>query len=91
MAKTKSAAKQARAGERRRINNKSIKSRMHTLEGKFHDAVKTGKTEDANAALNVISSALDKAAKTQVIHRNTASRKKSRLAAELNKAAKKAA
>ena len=85
MAKTKSAAKQARASERRRVNNKSIKSRLHTLEGKFQDAVKGGKADDASTALSAISSALDNAAKTQVIHRNVASRKKSRLAAQLKK------
>ena len=90
MAKTKSAAKQARAGERRRVNNKSIKSRLHTLESKFHEAVKSGKAEDASAALSAVSSALDKAAKTQVIHRNVASRKKSRLAAQLKKQKKAA-
>lgn len=85
MAKTRSAAKQARAGERRRLHNKSIKTRLHTLESKFLAAVQTGKADDAQAALRAVSSALDKAAKTQVVHRNLASRKKSRLAARLKK------
>ncbi len=85
MAKTASAAKQARASERRRLHNKSIKTRLHTLEGKFLAAVQTGKADDASAALRAVASALDKAAKTQVIHRNLANRKKSRLAARLKK------
>ena len=85
MAKTRSAAKQARAGERRRLHNKSIKTRLHTLEGHFHAAVKAGKAAEAAAALQAVTSALDKAAKTQIVHRNLASRKKSRLAAQLKK------
>jgi small subunit ribosomal protein S20 len=83
MANTRSAAKQARSSLRKQANNKSIKSRLHTLEKKFLAAVADKKTEDANALYRLLSSALDKAAKTQVIHRNNASRKKSRLSARL--------
>ena len=83
MANTRSAAKQARASLRRGAQNKSIKSRLHTLEKKFLAAVAAKKAEDANAVYRLLTSALDKAAKTQVIHRNNASRKKSRLAAHL--------
>jgi small subunit ribosomal protein S20 len=87
MANTRSAAKQARAGVRRAANNKSIKSRLHTLEKKFLEAVTAKKAEDASALYRLLSSALDKAAKTRVIHRNNASRKKSRLSARLKVAA----
>ena len=83
MAKTRSAAKQARASVRRRVHNKSILSRLHTLERKFLDSVGGKKNEEAVAVLSQLFSALDKAAKTQVIHPNNASRKKSRLAAKL--------
>ena len=83
MANTRSAAKQARASERRRVHNKSIKSRLHTLETRYLEVVKAGEAEAAGQALRSISSALDKAAKTKVIHVRTASRKKSRLAAHL--------
>ena len=83
MANTRSAAKQARASLRRGAQNKSIKSRLHTVEKKFLAAVTDKKTEDANALYRQLSSALDKAAKTKVIHRNNASRKKSRLSAHL--------
>ena len=87
MANTRSAAKQARASLRREAHNKSIKSRLHTLEKKFLAAVADKKAADASAVYRLLSSALDKAAKTQVIHRNNASRKKSRLAARLKAAA----
>ena len=86
MANTRSAAKQARAGLRRQAHNKSIKSRLHSLEKKFLEAVSAKKAPDANALYRLLSSALDKAAKSRVIHRNNASRKKSRLAARLKTA-----
>jgi small subunit ribosomal protein S20 len=86
MPRTKSAAKQARASVRRQSHNRAIKSRLHTLENKLLTLLDEKKTTDAAAAYQALSSALDKAAKVQVIHRNTASRKKSRLAARLKKA-----
>jgi small subunit ribosomal protein S20 len=86
MANTRSAAKQARSSLRKQANNKSIKSRLHTLEKKFLAAVAAKKAEDASAVYRLLSAALDKAAKTRVIHRNNASRKKSRLAARLKTA-----
>jgi small subunit ribosomal protein S20 len=86
MANTRSAAKQARASLRRQANNRAIKSRLHTLEKRFLGAVAAKNAEDAQALYRLLSSALDKAAKTQVIHRNNASRKKSRLSARLKTA-----
>ena len=83
MPRTKSAAKQARASLRKQSHNKSIKSRLHTLENKFLSLVGEKKSAEAADAYRTISSALDKAAKVKVIHGNTASRKKSRLAARL--------
>jgi small subunit ribosomal protein S20 len=87
MPRTKSAAKQARASERRQRHNKSIKSRLHTLENNLLSLLDAKKSAEAVTAYQALSSALDKAAKVQVIHRNTASRKKSRLAARLKKLA----
>jgi small subunit ribosomal protein S20 len=81
MARTKSAAKQARASLRRQAHNKSIKSKLHTLEAKFMAAVKAQKADEAASALRDLSSALDKAAKVKVVHSNLADRKKSRLTA----------
>lgn len=83
MPRTRSAAKQARASIRRQSNNKSIKSRLRTLEKKFVAAISAKTAAEAAEALRVLTSALDKAAKTKVIHRNLAMRKKSRLAARL--------
>lgn len=87
MANTRSAAKQARASERRRLHNRSIKSRLHSLEKRFLEAVASQKADVAQQALRAVYSALDKAAKTRVIHANAAARRKSRLMARWKKLA----
>jgi small subunit ribosomal protein S20 len=83
MPRTRSAAKQARASLRRQAHNKTVKSRLHTLEKKLLSLVDAKQGAEATAAYRLLTSALDKAAKVQVIHPNLASRKKSRLAARL--------
>jgi small subunit ribosomal protein S20 len=83
MPNTKSAARRMRNSARKQLKNRSVKSRLHTLEKSYLKLVTDGKKEDANAALRLISSAFDKAAKAGVVHRGTASRKKSRLATRL--------
>ena len=84
MPNTKSAERRMRNSSRKQAANQSVKSRLHTLEKKYVASL-AGKKEDAVAALSAIASALDKAVKTGVVHRATASRKKSRLALRLNK------
>ena len=68
---------------RKRLQNRSIKSRLHSLERRYSQLVTAGKKEDATKAFKDISSAFDKAAKSGVVHRSLANRKKSRLAARL--------
>jgi len=80
-----------RSNARKQTNNHSIKSRLHTLETKFATLEAAGKKDEAAVALRVLTSAMDKAAKTGVIHKSMASRKKSRLNLRLNKSAPKAA
>jgi small subunit ribosomal protein S20 len=84
MANTKSAERRARSSARRNEHNRAIKSRLKSLETGFADAVGAGKKEDAGQALRLAASALDKAAKTGVIPKGRADRKKARLAARLN-------
>lgn len=74
-----------RNSARKQIQNRGVKSRLHTLERSYLDLLGAGKKEDAATALRNISSAFDKAAKSGVIHRATADRKKSRLAVRLAK------
>jgi len=80
MPNTKSAEKRMRTSARKQIRNHSMKSRLHTLERGYLELLGAGKKDDAAKALRTISSAFDKAAKSGVVHRATADRKKSRLA-----------
>ena len=73
-----------RNSARKRSHNRSIKSRLHSLERGYLQLVSAGKKEDATKAFQNISSAFDKAAKAGVVHRATADRKKSRLALRLS-------
>jgi small subunit ribosomal protein S20 len=83
MPNTKSAARRMRNSNRKRLQNRSNKTRLKSLERAYTDSLKGGKKEDANTAYRNLSSALDKAAKSGVIHKSNASRKKSRLAVRL--------
>jgi len=83
MPNTKSAERRMRNSERKRLHNRNIKSRLKTLERAYAAAAKGGDRQQANEAYRKLSSAFDKAAKSGVIHKAKASRKKSRLAAHL--------
>lgn len=83
MPNTKSAARRVRSSARRQLHNKTIKSKLKTLEKNYLALTTSGDKEKASAALRSITSALDKAAKVGVLHSNTSSRKKSRLALKL--------
>lgn len=83
MPNTKSAERRMRNNARKRLQNRSIKSRLHSLEKKYLGLISAGKKEDAAAALREVASAFDKAAKTGVVHKSTANRKKSRLTVRL--------
>jgi small subunit ribosomal protein S20 len=86
MPNTKSAERRMRSSERKRLHNRSIKSRLKTLERAYATAVKGTDKQKASEAYRNLSSAFDKAAKSGVIHKAKANRKKSRLAAHLTSA-----
>ncbi len=86
MPNTKSAERRMRNSARKNLHNRSTKSRIHTLEKNYLELLSAGKKEDAAKQLRELSSAFDKAAKSGVVHRATADRKKSRLALRLAKA-----
>jgi len=79
MPNTKSAERRMRNSARKHLHNRSLKSRLHTLEKSYLQMLSAGKKDDAAQALKTVSSAFDKAAKSGAIHRATANRKKSRL------------
>ena len=80
MANTKSAKKRALTAAKRTVRNKMVKSSLRTAIRKYREAVGT---ENAQVLLNQAFSALDRAATKGVIHKNTAARKKARLAKKL--------
>ncbi len=81
MANTRSAAKQARGAVRRRARNRTQITSVRTSEKKIRALAKAGKTEEAVKLLPQFHSEIDRAAKKGVVHRNTASRHKARVAA----------
>ena len=78
MANTKSAAKRARQTERRTLQNKMVLTGIRTQQRKLAAALSAGDRAQAQAALQMLASKLDKAAKRGVVHRNLANRRKSR-------------
>lgn len=85
MPNTKSAERRVRNSARKQLRNKSVKSRLKTLEKKFLAFAVAGDKEKASEAFRKVASALGKASKVRVIHSGTASRKQSRLALRLSK------
>ncbi|OPJ63834.1 30S ribosomal protein S20 [Clostridium oryzae] len=84
MANIKSAQKRIKVIETKTLRNKMIKSALKTVLKKFDTAVANKAVEDAKVSYVEASKALDMAASKGVIHKNMASRKKSRLYAKLN-------
>lgn len=85
MPNTKSAAKAMRQAIRRRTRNLVKKDAYKQAVKQVKKLITEGKKSDAAKALSLAMKALDKAAKTRVLHKNTASRKKSRLAKAIAK------
>lgn len=85
MANIKSAKKRINTTAKKTLRNKMIKSRAKTAVKKVYAAKDSGNIKDASAALSLATSAIDHAASKGVLHKNTAARKKSRLAKMVNK------
>ena len=83
---TKSAKKQMRVAERRRLRNKPIRSLCKTNITKAEKFIFSGELETAQKAVVVAISSLDRAAEKGVIHANNAAQRKSRLMKKLNEA-----
>ena len=87
MPNIKSAIKRVHVTKTRSVRNAAQKSTLRTMLKKFESALQQHDMETAHAALRVAVRSLDKAATKGIIHRNQASRKKSRLTKRYNKAA----
>ena len=75
MANTKSAAKRARQTATRTLRNRSVLTRLR----KMQKNVASGAGPQAEVSVQALISAVDKAAKRGIIHRNAANRRKARL------------
>jgi len=87
LANTDSAKKRIKVIAKRTARNKSIKTYTKTAVKKLLAAVASGDKAVGAAELTKTISTIDKAVTKGVIHKNTAARKKSRLAARVNKMA----
>lgn len=83
MANTSSAKKATRKIARRTAVNKNRRSRVRTYVRKVEEALASGDKEAAEAAFKAVQPELMRAAGKGVMHKNTASRKVSRLAQRL--------
>ena len=83
MANIKSQIKRVKTNAKRTERNRAHKSELRTWMRKFHQAADTGDAATTQAALQTASRKLDKAVSKGVLHKNTASRKVSRLAARV--------
>ena len=83
----KSAEKRVRQSERRRVVNKSNRSRLRSSIRDLRGAL-DGDAKEVVALLPKTISEIDKAVQKGVLHRNAAARHKSRLTARVNQAAK---
>ena len=83
----KNTLKAARQSEKRRARNRSVQSGVKSVIKKLQAAVEGKKADEAATLLREASRALQRAASKGVLHRNTASRKLSRLTAQVRKGA----
>lgn len=84
MPNIKSAIKRVKTSNDRRAQNAAAKSAMRTAIKTFEAYVTNNDVENAKAAYTEAARKLDKAARKGLIHKNVASRQKSRLAKKLN-------
>jgi small subunit ribosomal protein S20 len=80
-----SAKKSLRKNDKRKLRNLKQKNKMKELLKKFQLLISEKKIEEAKSLLPQIQKSLDKAAKKNIIKKNTASRRKSRLTKKVNK------
>lgn len=90
MANNKSAKKRIQTNKRNRLQNRYYKTSVRTLTKLFFNNLETAKIENTSQSqqnlqkiLASIYSFLDKGTKKNVFHKNTAAKKKARLAAYL--------
>ncbi|MDD2597609.1 MAG: 30S ribosomal protein S20 [Kiritimatiellae bacterium] len=87
MANIKSAIKRNKQAEVRNTLNRAVKSSVLTANKKVLAAIEGGSKEEAEKQFSALTSQLDKACKKGVMAKNTVSRRKSRVSANISKMA----
>lgn len=87
MANTNSAKKRIRQNEKRQARNKAIRSRARSYVKLARSAMQANDQDASKEAVQKAISELDRAVARGVIHRNNASRRKSRLMKQLGRQA----
>jgi small subunit ribosomal protein S20 len=85
MAHSLSAKKRIRQNGKRRAINRWRNSNYRTAIKDYRELILHGSVDESEAKLKEIYKILDQTASTPAMHKNTASRYKSRLSAQLNK------
>jgi small subunit ribosomal protein S20 len=80
-------AKRHKSGIKRHKQSEVARVRNRATKSELRGAIKEIKASADASKLSEVSSLIDKATKRNVVHKNTAARKKSRLAKMLNKKA----
>lgn len=86
MPNIQSAKKSMRADKKKRSYNDRRRRAMKETIKEYRNLIAAGKTDEAKALVSQLYKSIDKATKRGVLKKNTASRKKSRLIAELKRA-----
>jgi small subunit ribosomal protein S20 len=79
-----SAKKRVRQNAKARVRNRARKSVIKTQVKRFEEALTTGNVETTQEQLKQLTRKLDKLSTTSTIHKNTASRLKSRMTRRAN-------
>lgn len=83
MANTPQAKKRARQNEKRFQVNKARRSRIRTFMRRVEEAIESGDKDAAGAALKALQPELMRGVTKGIFHKNTVSRKMSRLSARV--------
>ena len=78
------ALKQIRKDRKRRERNQSLRSELHTITKRLQGLLSSRQLEEAGKLIHLVAKKYDHAASKHIIHRNAASRYKSRLMRRLN-------
>ena len=83
MPQRRAGIKDLRKNHTRRMHNLDIKTDLRKTTKKFLAAVEEKNTEEAQLKLQLLHKKLDKAAKRNILHKNTAAHRKSKFSKQL--------